>query len=124
MTNTQASAADNSEDYINSIAIFGGIQKTIISKDFKGGKVSTIFGETVLDFTYADIKGLAVLEISQAFGKTVVIVPCNWRIETDQTLLLATEEDKRNCDFKNIDADKVLIITGGSLFAVVTIVNL
>ena len=124
MTNTQASTTDNSEDYISSTAIFGGIKKTIISKDFKGGKVNNIFGETVLDFTYADIKGIAVLEISQAFGKTVVIVPGNWRLETDQTLLLATEEDKRNSDFKNIDPDKVLIITGGSFFAVVTIVNI
>ena len=53
----------NAEDYIQSTAVFSGIKKTILSKDFKGGKVSNIFGSTELDFTNAHLTGTALLDI-------------------------------------------------------------
>jgi hypothetical protein len=123
MTNTAASFASNPSDYVNTTVVFGEIKNTIISKDFKGGKISSLFGATKLDFTNADINGVVVLDISQAFSETKIRVPRDWRVEADQTLLLATIEDKRTDIAQNINAGKVLILTGTSIFGVISIKN-
>ncbi len=123
MTNTAAPFAGNPSDYINTTVVFGEIKNTVISKDFKGGKISSLFGATKLDFTHADINGVVVLDISQAFSETKIRVPRDWRVEADQTLFLATIEDKRIDIAQNINAGKVLILTGTSIFGVVSIKN-
>ena len=124
MTNTATPPfAGNPFDYVNTTVVFGEIKNTIISKDFKGGKVASLFGATKLDFTNADINGVVVLDISQAFSETKIRVPHDWRVEADQTLLLATIEDKRIDIAQNINASKVLILTGTSLFGVISIKN-
>jgi predicted membrane protein len=123
MTNAAESATFNHEDYISTVTVFGEVKKSIISKDFKGGKVQMLFGKTVLDFNNADIKGIAVLDISEAFGETIIIVPDNWRVQTDQVLALATFEDKRPAGSQNFDPNKVLIITGFSMFAAIKVVK-
>ena len=125
MTNTATPPfAGNPFDYVNTTVVFGEIKNTIISKDFKGGRVSSLFGAKKLDFTNADINGVVVvLDISQAFSETKIRVPRDWRVEADQTLLLATIEDKRLDVAQNINASKVLILTGTSLFGVISIKN-
>jgi predicted membrane protein len=121
MTHTATPFADNPADYVNTTIVFGEIKKTIISKEFKGGRVSSLFGATKLDFTNADIKGVVVLDISQALSETKIRVPADWRVEADQTLFLATIDDKRTIKSEGAKANKVLILTGTSIFGVVTI---
>ena len=124
MTNTATPPFEgNPADYVNSTVVFGEIKNTVISKDFKGGRIASLFGATKLDFTNADINGVVVLDISQAFSETKIRVPRDWRVEADQTLLLATIEDKRTDVAQNINASKVLILTGTSLFGVISIKN-
>jgi hypothetical protein len=123
MTNIAATLTHSGADYIDSTIVFGGVKKTIISKDFKGGKINILFGTTELDFTNADIKGLAVLDISQAFGEVKIIAPADWRIETDQALVMATTEDKRKSNLQVAAAGKVLILTGISVCAVTKMSN-
>jgi hypothetical protein len=123
MTHTAAPIADNPADYVNTTVVFGEIKKTIISKEFKGGMVASLFGATKLDFTNADIKGIVVLDISQALSETKIRVPRDWRVESDQTLLLANIHDKRTFQPESINAGKVLILTGTSIFGVITITN-
>lgn len=113
----------DASEYLNTTAIFGGVKKTIISKDFKGGKINNLFGETVLDLTNADISGMVVLDIAQAFGEVNLIVPANWRVETDISQFLATTRDKRKEAAPLKKADKVLVLTGNSVFAAVQIAN-
>jgi len=122
--NTAAPFTANPMDYINSIAVFGEIKRTIISKDFKGGKIQNLFGKTVLDFTRADIQGMAVIDISEAFGETIIVVPAEWRVESDQTLILATYDDKRQNSSQSINPNKVLILTGFSIFAAIKVVQM
>jgi predicted membrane protein len=123
MINTAAPFIANPTDCIDSNTIFGEVKKIIISKDFKGGKINNVFGKTELDFTSADIRGLAVLDVSETFGETVIIVPEDWRVETDQTLIMATYEDNRQAGAQNINPNKVLIITGCSIFASIKVVR-
>ncbi|HZX58563.1 MAG TPA: LiaF domain-containing protein [Mucilaginibacter sp.] len=113
----------NAEDYLQSTAVFSGIKKTILSKDFKGGKVSNIFGSTELDFTNADLTGTAMLDISQAFGEVTITVPTDWRIEADLSQLMAVVDDFRNNTYLAKNSDKVLILKGISFCGNVEIMN-
>ena len=79
--NFQPTVIPNNEDHLNVNSVFSSIEKTILSKDFKGGKINNLFGSTELDFTNADIIGTAILDISQTFGETTIAVPADWRIE-------------------------------------------
>ncbi len=106
-------------DYLNTTAIFGGVKKAIISKDFKGGKINNLFGETILDFTCADISGVVVLDISQAFGEINLTVPTNWQVETDISQFLAATRDVTQPK----KSSKILVITGNSAFAALNIAN-
>jgi hypothetical protein len=123
MTNIAEPLTGNPADYVNTTVVFGETKRTIISKEFKGGKIASLFGATKLDFTNADIKGAVVLDISQVMSETKIRVPCDWRVEADQTLFLATIDDKRSCLPRDINTGKVLILTGISVFGVVTIKN-
>jgi len=124
MTNIASPLAGNPADYVNTTVVFGEINKTIISKDFKGGRIASLFGATKLDFTNADIQGVVVLDISQVMSETKLRVPSDWRVEADQTLFLATIDDKRTIVSQEINAGKVLILTGTSIFGVITIKNI
>ncbi|MFI5160376.1 MAG: LiaF domain-containing protein [Sphingobacteriales bacterium] len=119
----QSTVMPDAEDYIHSTAVFAGIKKTILSKDFKGGKVSNIFGATELDFTHADLMGTALLDISQAFGEVSITVPADWRVEADVSQLMAVVEDFRNDVYRSKNSDKVLILKGISFCANVEIMN-
>lgn len=113
----------NYDDYIDSIAVFGGVKKSIISKDFKGGEITNVFGGTELDFTRADINGTVVIDISQAFGEIKITAPGNWRVVTDISQIFAQTEDKRVYTNGVVDNEKILVLKGTSICAAVKIVS-
>jgi predicted membrane protein len=121
--NFRPTVIPNSEDHLNVSSLFSGIKRTILSKDFKGGKINNLFGSTELDFSNADLTGSATLDISQAFGETTITVPNDWRIETDLSQLFAVVDDYRNNVYQTKKSDKVLVIKGGSICASVEIQN-
>ncbi|WP_177183884.1 LiaF domain-containing protein [Mucilaginibacter sp. OK283] len=111
------------DDSINTATIFGEIKRTIVTKDFKGGNVKNVFGDIELDFTGADINGTAVLNISQLFGQVTIAVPVDWQVEADVTHILSEMEDDRSYLIRKQRSNKVLTLTGLSVFAAVEIVN-
>ncbi len=123
MDNPTEPYTNNADDYLNTSVIFGGVTRTIISKNFIGGQVTNLFGGTKLDFTYADINGRAVLDISQAFGETQITIPRNWRVEPHTVHFLSTVEDKRRDFSQASSADKILVLKGFSTFASVVVVH-
>jgi predicted membrane protein len=121
--NNQAAFIFANDDYINTTAVFGGIKKSIISKDFRGGKINNIFGATELDFTHADLAGVAILDISQGFGEVKIKVPQDWWVEADTTQIFATVEDNRANAMKACNSNKILVLRGISFFGVVEILS-
>ncbi|MBD1393204.1 LiaF transmembrane domain-containing protein [Mucilaginibacter glaciei] len=109
------------DDILNATAIFGGVNKTIFSKNFRGGDITNIFGGTELDFTQADIHGRVVIDITQVFGGTKIIVPVNWQVVPDLAAVFAAVDDKRIKNPSAINHNKVLVLKGVSLFAGVDI---
>ncbi|MBB5397545.1 LiaF domain-containing protein [Mucilaginibacter sp. AK015] len=105
------------DDFLNATAIFGGVNKTILSKNFRGGDITNVFGGTELDFTQADIHGRVIIDITQMFGGTKIIVPANWHIVPDLAAVFAGVDDKRIKQAKTSTTDKVLVLKGVSVFA-------
>jgi predicted membrane protein len=106
-----------SEDYIDSVSVFGGVHKTIMSKNFKGGDVVNIFGGAEINLSQADINGKVKLEVVQIFGGTKIIVPANWEVQVQGTPIFGGVEDKRPHSMTQRNPDKVLIIDGVAIFA-------
>jgi len=104
------------DEYLDAVSIFGGVKKTILSKDFKGGEIVNVFGGAELDFTQADIQGRVVIDITQIFGGTKIIVPSNWQVVSDLAAVFASVDDKRiNRGVQ--DNNKILVLKGVSIFA-------
>lgn len=107
----------DSNDYLDSVAIFGGIEKNVVTKDFKGGKVTTLFGGSSINLTQSDINGRAELELTQIFGGAELIIPANWRLQSEMVSVFGGIEDKRK--FQNdqsTDQTKTLLLKGTSIF--------
>ena len=101
----------------DSVTIFGGDKKQIISKDFKGGESVCAFGGVEINLTQADINGTAVVEVVQIFGGTKIIVPPHWKIQTDELVcIFGSLEDKRQTQGSVIDGTKVLVLKGTCMF--------
>lgn len=105
----------SSDELFESVSIFGG-NKNVISKDFKGGEIVTIFGGSELNMTQADINGVVTLEVVQIFGGTKLIVPANWKVQSSEVVsVFGSVEDKRPPS-PTTDTTKVLNIKGASVF--------
>ena len=107
---------NNTNDFIDSTAVLGGVKKNIVSKDFKGGEIFNVFGGTEIDLSQSDINGVVELEITQVFGGTKLILPAHWEVKSEITAVLGGIEDKRkNLSALNIADGKVLILRGTSV---------
>jgi predicted membrane protein len=104
------------EDELDSTSIFGGIKKTIVSKNFKGGEIVNIFGGSEIDLSQADINGTARLELTQIFGGTKLIVPSNWQVKIEMAAIFGGVEDKRSLQKADLDPNKTLSLSGTSMF--------
>ena len=105
------------DDYLDAVSVFGGVKKTILSKDFKGGDIVNIFGGAELDLTQADINGRVILDITQIFGGTKIVVPSNWQVVSDIAAVFASVDDKRLRSTASVGSEKILVLKGVSIFA-------
>jgi len=110
------SSRNSSQDTIDDVAIFGGSKTSIISKDFKGGEVTTIFGGTDLNLMQADFKNTISLELTQLFGGTKLLVPANWSIKSEVVTIFGGIDDKRPMATETVDPNKILILKGTCIF--------
>ncbi|MFD2513089.1 hypothetical protein ACFSRY_04375 [Pontibacter locisalis] len=106
----------STEDYVDSTAVFGGVKKNIISKNFRGGEVVSVFGGTELNMTQADMQQPVVLEATQIFGGTTLIVPAHWEVKSEMVAILGGIDDKRPIMPGGYDPQKVLILKGTTFF--------
>ncbi|HYG03189.1 MAG TPA: DUF5668 domain-containing protein [Chryseosolibacter sp.] len=119
-TTTASSGASTQEDeVIDSVTILGGIKRNIISKNFKGGEAVTILGGTELNLSQADTQGVIVLELTQIFGGTKLIVPPHWKILSDDLVCILGGLDDKRPIYQQTGAEenqRVVIIKGTCIF--------
>jgi hypothetical protein len=107
-----------SDDYIDSVNIFGGSKKNIISKDFKGGDLTAIFGANELNLSQADFNGRVTLEVTNVFGGTKLIIPPHWHVQSSEVVCIFGGMDDKRPVQNTIatDTSKVIILRGTCVF--------
>lgn len=123
ITNTPTGITSE-EDYLNINSIFSGVQRSVISKKFSGGKINCVFGGVEIDCTQADIQAPACLQIEAVFGGIKLVLPKSWTVKNEMDGVFHGVDDKRNQSTINVDTlNKVLILKGSAVFACVEIRN-
>ena len=102
--------------------MFGGVKKVILSKNFQGGDITCFMGGCEIDLTKADFQTKAVIDITQVFGGTKIIIPSHWQISSEMTAIFGAIEDKRQQPL-SAAVDKILVIQGTSIFGGIEIKN-
>ena len=103
-------------DSLNIDAIFSGVNRKMMTKNFQGGKITAAFGGSDIDLTQADFNGVATIQIDIIFGGVKLIVPPHWDIRTEVTNIAAGLEDKRFFREGGVDTNKVVVLKGTILF--------
>ncbi|HLZ17187.1 MAG TPA: LiaF domain-containing protein [Cyclobacteriaceae bacterium] len=114
------SVPDSSDSFIETNSVFGGTKKKVLSKDFKGGEINTVFGGNDIDLSQADINGVATLEANVVFGGVKLIVPAHWQIKSEVDCAFGSMEDKRR-DTTVAAENKTLVLKGGVVFGSIEI---
>jgi predicted membrane protein len=106
------------DDYIDYVNVFSGGERQIVSENFKGGKISAVFGGMELDMTKAKLApGRSELEIACVFGGATLIVPDDWHVLIEVTPVLGGFNDSRKLSpGRIIDPTKQLVIKGAVVF--------
>jgi len=84
------------EDFIDDVAIFGGGDRVVTSKNFRGGKLTAIFGGSAIRMHRASMApGKHYLEVFYMFGGSEIVVPADWVIRVDVVSIFGGFSDKR-----------------------------
>ena len=119
-----ASAMDGPPSLLNAVAVFGGCERRVSSKEFQGGKATAVFGGVEIDFREADMEGEAILEINCIFGGVEIRVPENWHVYSRNIPVFGGYEDtSRQPTVPEGTKPKTLIVTGMVVFGGVEIKN-
>lgn len=100
----------DTDDVVNAVACLGGVEKKIVSQDFKGGKATALLGGVVLDLTEIKLTSDVVLEITAFMGGVEIKLPANLKIKSDVNGFLGGVEIKHNQT--GIPAEHVLLLKG------------
>lgn len=111
-----APAEADRRDFIDVTAIFGGVKKNVLSKNFKGGDIVSFMGGSEIDLTQADFQGKVKIDTTNIFGGTKLIVPSNWDVQSDMVAIFGGVDDKRQVSGVSIDHNKVLVLDGTCMF--------
>lgn len=104
------------DDFIEITSVFGGTEKIILSKNFKGGSMVNIFGGSEINLTQADLTGTAVLDVTNIFGGATLVVPPHWAVTSEAFTIFGGISDKRSVSGFAEKGGKTLIIKGTVIF--------
>lgn len=105
------------DDFIDVVSIFGGVQKNVVSKNFRGADIVTIFGGNELNLSQADFTEQIVMDITNIFGGTTLTIPNNWELKSEIVTIFGSLEDKRPLHPKDTEQPpKIVILRGTCMF--------
>ncbi|AMM51221.1 hypothetical protein TH61_08590 [Rufibacter sp. DG15C] len=104
------------DDFINGTAVFGGIKKSIITKSFKGGQITTFCGGAEYNLTNADLQNETVIDVNIMFGGTSLVIPADWKVRSEVVCIFGGIDEKRSMIQPTMQGEKVLILKGTVIF--------
>lgn len=103
------------QDFLDDTAIFGGSEKSFTSQNFKGGKITAVFGGTEINLSEARLaEHEAVLDIFCMFGGHSFRVPNDWTVINESFVIFGGYSDNRPQAIR--DPEKILRIKGSVIF--------
>ena len=117
--------ADSSNPQFDSLYVFGGGERQVNTKEFKGGSLFAVFGGYKIDFLRADFEGShAVLHASAVFGGGEIRVPETWLVSLQGAGIFGAYEDKtRHFQPDPSKPSKTLVIKGVAMFGGIEVKN-
>ncbi len=105
------------KDILDETAIFGGRNLSLVSDQFRGGKITCIFGGSKVNLLYCKPVEGCVIDIATIFGGTKIIVPEDWNVKTEVVSIFGGFEDKRgNSVISRVNQSKLVVIKGSAIF--------
>jgi predicted membrane protein len=103
------------EDFIEEVAVFGGHDRYVNSRAFRGGKIVSVFGGSKLDLTKVELaEGHIEIEIVSIFGGSTLIMPADWNVKLEVFNIFGGYGDKRMRG--QVDFNKTVVVKGVAIF--------
>jgi predicted membrane protein len=109
-----------SDAVVDVTAIFGGLERRVVTPAFRGGEVTAIFGGCTLDMRGASIEGEAVLNVFAVCGGIEIKCPPDWTVILHGTPILGGFDEKTAAP---PDRSKRLVVTGYAILGGVDVHN-
>ena len=108
-----------------SFYIFGGGERQVNAKDFRGSKMFAVFGGYELDLVHADMEGTeAYIEANAVFGGGEIRIPMNWKVVVQGMGIFGGYNDKTHYVQTDPSAPvKTLYVRGVAVFGGIEVKN-
>ena len=106
-------------DIMDDVSVFGGGDKLLYSQNFRGGKITAIFGGSNINMTNVKLApGTQYIDIFAVFGGTTIIVPEGWDIQIKVASIFGGFSDKHRINIEDKEDKKTnrLVIKGLVIF--------
>lgn len=111
----------SSQDFLDSVSVFGGTNHKVFSKNFQGGNVLAIFGGCDIDLTQADFSKEIIIDMTAVFGGCKIVVPPTWEVKSEITAIFGGVDDKRTIVLNHDASSKRIVLQGLAMFGGVEI---
>jgi hypothetical protein len=109
---------------LDEAAVFGGGKRNIVSENFRGGKLSAVFGGFELDLRKANMVGdSAVLHVDAVFGGVEIKIPETWSAVLRGTAVFGGYSDESRQPREDSPGYKRLFLEGSAVFGGVVVKN-
>ncbi len=118
--NTAEYSADENSKYVENVldiaSVFGNVKKYVMTKNFRGGEIVTVFGGADINLMHADFHKVVELEAVNIFGGTRLVIPASWEIRSEVVSIFGGIEDKRQFSSIPVIPEKTLVLKGFCMF--------
>jgi predicted membrane protein len=111
-----ARVSSDSNEFVDTTSVFGGVKKMILSKNFRGGDITNVMGGTEINLMQADIQGKVVIDTTNFFGGTKLIVPSTWDVQSNVVTIFGGVDDKRQITSEPLQPNKIVQLSGVCIF--------
>jgi hypothetical protein len=112
--------AGGADDIVDIVAVLGGFERRLTTRDFRGGEITAIMGGCMLDLRDASIVKEAVVNVFTIWGGINIKVPTDWTVVLNGTPVMGGFTEKTATP---PDGSKRLVIRGYALMGGVEVRN-
>lgn len=102
---------------LGTFAFWSGVDRKVSSQAFRGGDITAVMGGAKIDFRQAKtVPGGAILDLFVWWGGVEMIIPEDWKVVSEGTVLMGGIEDKAKAappESANILILRGLVLMGG-----------